>query len=363
MAKKPAWDQYSEYLCLDKILGAQAPLSDAAGHPAHDEMLFIQFHQIYEIWFKQILFELDDIQKRFSSSIVTDKDMQPILHHLSRIVSIFKHLESMIDILETMPAQSFVDFREHFGTASGFQSVQFRLIETRLGLLRDKRQPVFHCQFDENLKEESKSAIQDAEQGGSICDQLDGWLSRTPFVSLGAYSFWEEYRAAVHKMFDEKSIAARANLRGEALDKELEGLQKGRDKFDGIFDECKHAQAQASGQWRMSWKALQAALFIMIYKGEPILQGPHNLLNHIMDVDELIARWRYRHALMVQRMVGNSMGSGGSAGYGYLIQTLEKHRIFTDLFSLATYLIPTRLIPTLPDALSKEMGYGYAKSA
>lgn len=363
MKTKPAWDQYSDYLRLDKILGAQEPLSDKAGKPAHDEMLFIQFHQINELWFKQILFELDDIQTRFFGALVDDRDMQPITHYLARIVSIFKNLEGMIDILETMPAQSFIDFREHFGTASGFQSLQFRLIETRLGLLRDKRQPVFHGQFDENLKESSKHAIHAAEKAGSLHDQLENWLARTPFVALGRYSFWDEYRAAVHRMFQERMEAARSGLNGEILDKELDSLKKGQDKFDGIFDQDKHAGAREEGLWRMEWKALQAALFIMIYKEEPILQGPHSLLTHMMDVDALIARWRYRHALMVQRMVGHSMGSGGSSGYGYLLQTLEKHRIFTDLFALSTYLIPSRLVPALPESIRRETGYGYAKSA
>lgn len=360
MSKKAAWDQYDEYLCLDNILDAQKPLSDAAGAPAHDEMLFIQFHQIYELWFKQILFELDDIQKRFSADIMNDKDMQPILHYLSRIVEIFKHLESMIDILETMPPQSFVDFREHFGTASGFQSLQFRLIETRLGLLRENRLSVFHGEFDKDLQDASKQAIKKAETSDSLYVQLDTWLSRTPFVELGAYNFWDEYRGAVHAMLDDKIKGAKSHLSGETLDKELAALERGRDKFDSIFDENKHKKAQEDGAWRMSWKALQAALFITIYKEEPVLQSPHALLTKIMDVDELIARWRFRHALMVQRMVGNNMGSGGSAGYGYLMNTLEKHRIFTDLFSLSTYLIPSRLIPPLPEDISKEMGYRYA---
>lgn len=363
MSKKPAWDQYGEYLCLDKIIGAQEPLSDAAGHPAHDEMLFIQFHQIYELWFKQILFELDDIQARFSNDIVDDRDMQPIMHYLNRIVEIFKHLESMIDILETMPPQSFVDFREHFGTASGFQSLQFRLIEARLGLLRENRLSVFHGEFDDNLKDSSKAIISKAEANPSLYEQLDSWLARTPFVDLGDYKFWDAYKGAVHDMLDAKIKDAEQNLTGETLQKELEALRRGREKFDGIFDAEKHAKAKENGQWRMSWKALQAALFITVYKQEPILQSPHNLLVKIMDVDELLARWRVRHALMVQRMVGNSMGSGGSSGYGYLMDTVEKHRIFSDLFSLSTYLIPTRLLPELPGTISNKMGYSHAAGA
>src|SRR5690606_14858311 len=109
------------------------------------------------------------------------------------VVEIFKQMESMVDVLETMPPQSFIDFREHLGTASGFQSAQFRLIETRLGLLRKTRLPVFHGQFDDNLRDASKTAIAEAEKQPDLFNTLDRWLSRTPFVKLGEYTFWKEY--------------------------------------------------------------------------------------------------------------------------------------------------------------------------
>ena len=109
----------------------------------------------------------------------------------------------------------------------------------------------------------------------------------------------------------------------------------------------------------MSWRGLQAALLITLYRQEPILQMPARLLSLIMDIDELLSLWRYRHALMVQRMMGMAIGTGGSAGYGYLMATLEKHRIFTDLYGLATYLIPSHALPPLPERRRSEMGYQY----
>ncbi len=359
-ATKP-WDQYGDYLGLDKILTAQHPRSTAAGHPAHDELLFIQFHQVYELWFKQILFELDDVITRLSGDTVDEHDMQPITTYLGRIVEIFKQTESMVDVLETMPPQSFVDFREYLGTASGFQSAQFRLIETRLGLERKQRLCVFHGEFDDNLCPASKGAIAQAETRPTLFQSLDSWLSRTPFVNLGDYTFWKEYRAAVHVMFDEKMRAAQAALLGDTLTQELEAIERGKQKFESIFDETQHAQAQKEGRWRLSWKALQAALFITIYRGEPVLQAPYAVLKNIMDIDELLARWRFRHALIVQRMVGMSMGSGGSSGYEYLMNTVTSHRIFTDVFALSTYLIPSRLLPKLPAEISGAMDYRYNK--
>lgn len=335
-AKPADWDQYSEYEALDKVLLAQHPRSDAAGKPVHDEKLFIIFHQIYELWFKQILLELDEIQRRFAADVVDDRDMQPILLYLNRIVMIFRQLTSMMDVLETMPAQAFVDFRQYLGTASGFQSWQFRLIETRLGLRRADRIPVFSADFDEKLKEESRNQIRAAETAPSLFDQIDSWLSRTPFVAWGDYSFQSEYRAAVHKY-----------------------LEAGHEKFDAIFDPAAHKKAQDSGTWRLSLKALQAALFITVYRTEPILQSPGQILTHIIDIDELLTRWRYRHALMVQRMVGMGAGTGGSSGYGYLMETLNRHRIFTDLFALSGYIIPSAALPDLPESIRGQMAYKY----
>lgn len=352
-------DLYSEYLRLDRLLDAQAPWSNLGGRPAHDEMLFIIFHQTYELWFRQILFELDDIQQRFSASVVDERDMQPILARLDRVAAIWRLLVRQLDVLETMAPQDFLDFREALRSASGFQSWQFRLIEARLGLRRVDRIPVFHGHFDATLGEEHRQRIARAEGSPNLYDQIDGWLARTPFVDRGDYRFWESYRAAVEQMLDGKAAAARQGLSGPALVAELEAIERGRRKFHVIFDEEQHARGVEEGLWRMSWRGLQAALLITLYRQEPVLQMPARLLSVIMDVDELLTLWRYRHALIVQRMMGTAIGTAGSAGYGYLMATLERHRIFNDLYGLATYLIPSHALPPLPAALRSDMGYRY----
>ncbi len=359
MSKKEQWDLYRDYLQLDKVLDAQHLWSDDAGHPAHDEMLFIVFHQIYELWFKQILFEMDDIQKRFSAHVMNDRDIQPILSHLNRIAEIFKIMVQQLDVLETMTPQNFVDFREHLRTATGFQSWQFRLIETRLGLKRDDRIPVFHCPFDDKLTKESQDSIRDAESRPSLHEQIDEWLARTPFIDWDDYRFRDSYQSAIQTMMDERKAYARDNLSGDALESELQNIERSKNKFDSIFDPDKHKAAQENGTWRMSLKALQAALFIKLYRHEPALQMPSRLLTLIMDIDSLMAQWRFRHALMAQRMVGTGAGTGGSSGYGYLLSTAEKHRIYTDLFSLSGFLVPTRTLSDLPDSICAQLGYRY----
>ncbi|AGH98243.1 tryptophan 2,3-dioxygenase family protein [Micavibrio aeruginosavorus] len=359
--KTKHWDQYGDYLALDTLLDIQKPWSadKATGAFAHDEMLFIIFHQTYELWFKQILFELDDVQERLGRPVVDDCDMQPIVKHLHRVVEILRLLVRQLDILETMTPQDFTDFRDHLKTASGFQSLQFRLIETRLGLRREDRLLFNQCQYDTGYCPASQTAIHTAEHETTLFDQIDKWLARTPFVDRDDYKFWDSYRAAVHTMLDGREAMARQSIDGELLDRELAAIARNRTKFDSIFNKDADTSSSQSSSWRLSWRALQAALFITVYKTEPALQGPASLLGHIMDIDAAMSQWRYRHALMVQRMVGMNVGTGGSAGYGYLMQTLEKHRIFTDLFALSTYLIPSHARPPLPQTISNQMGYRY----
>jgi tryptophan 2,3-dioxygenase len=354
-----AWDQYGDYIALNNIIDSQKLRSAGAGAPAHDEMLFIVYHQVCELWFRQILFELDDICTRLSRPVVDDRDMQPVLARIDRVVGILQLVVNQTDILETMTPQSFTDVREHLSTASGFQSLQFRLIETRLGLQRADRIPVFHGQFDDKLSKASRDAIHKAETTPSLFELLDTWLSRTPFTDLGNYNFQSVYKKAVHDMLDAK-MAEVKKLPADAQDMELAAIQRGREKFEGIFDARRHAEAREKGMWRLSLKALQAALFITLYRNEPMLQAPHALLNHIMNIEEQLTLWRIRHALMVQRMVGGGAGTGGSSGVEYLMATAQKHRIFGDLFSLSSYLIPSRVLPPLPEGVSQAMAYRYS---
>ena len=109
----------------------------------------------------------------------------------------------------------------------------------------------------------------------------------------------------------------------------------------------------------MSRRALQAALFIFLYRDEPALQLPFRMLRALMDIDEQMALWRLRHALMVSRMIGRKVGTGGSSGYDYLRGSAEKHRVFTDLFAIATFLIPRSDLPRLPETVRAQMRYRY----
>jgi tryptophan 2,3-dioxygenase len=121
---------YGSYLALDEVLGAQRPLSDE-----HDELLFIVIHQVYELWFKQLLHEAGHLQWRLE-----DGDTAHALHTLRRVLTILKVAVAQIDVLETMTPRQFLGFRDRLDAASGFQSAQFRELEAVLG--RRDRQAV-----------------------------------------------------------------------------------------------------------------------------------------------------------------------------------------------------------------------------
>ncbi len=119
---------YGSYLQIDDLLGLQRPLSSPAHH---DEMLFIVIHQIYELWFKQILHEIGAVMRDLDAG-----NLLPVAKHFRRIHTIQRLLEQQIDVLETMTPQDFNEFRDHLNPASGFQSIQFRELEFLCGSRR-----------------------------------------------------------------------------------------------------------------------------------------------------------------------------------------------------------------------------------
>jgi tryptophan 2,3-dioxygenase len=353
---------YRDYLQLGTLLACQQCESAKQRRPAHDEMLFIIVHQTYELWFKQILFELDEVQGVFAGDVVDDRAIGSVVHGLSRIAEILRLLVQQLTVLETMTPLDFLDFRDLLFPASGSQSLQFRLIETRLGLKAKDRLTFDSRAFDANLPAEDREALAEAADLPSVSDQVERWLERTPFIDMGDYSFRDDYRRTVQGILDTDSalVRGRATLTEREKEVELSSLAAARARFDALFDEAAHRQLRDRGGWRFSMRALQAALFINLYRDEPALQLPFRLLSLLMDIDELLTTWRYRHALMVQRMIGLKVGTGGSSGHDYLRRTAEEHRVFADLFALSTFFIPRSRLPALPADVREAMGYRYA---
>lgn len=356
---------YADYLQLTKLLSSQSPKSTEHGRPAHDEMLFIIVHQVYELWFKQILHELDSVIGIFGQEYVDEKHIGVAVARLQRITEIQKLLIDELRVLETMTALDFLEFRDLLYPASGFQSYQFRLIENKLGMLPEQRLLYNKEVYYSHLKDEHQDIIKRSEDEPSLFSGVEQWLERTPFLEFHGFSFWEHYRRAVEEMLqvDRSAIITNAVSSQEEKRQQLAEVEKNRENFDALLDAAKHDELVERGRRRLSHRALQAALLIELYRDEPILHLPFRLLTVLIDMDEQWTTWRYRHAQMVHRMIGNKIGTGGSTGYGYLKATTDKYKIFTDLFNLSTFLIPRSRLPELPREVRKSLDFQYSRKS
>ncbi len=256
---------YAEYLKLDELLSLQQPKSDG---PEHDEMLFIVIHQVYELWFKQMLHELDRLGARFKAG-----DSAGVLQTLKRILTILKTLVAQIDVLETMTPLEFLSFRDRLASASGFESCQFRELEFALGM----KQPATLERFADGSPEHQR-----------LAERL-----RSP-------SLWDYF------------VSFLVNQGMEAP------TQASSDTTPGPTQENKAVQEH----------------LIQIYRTDQTLS---QVCERLVDLDEGIQEWRYRHVKMVQRTIGTKRGTGGSSGAEYLQATLFKP-LFPDLWAIRSEL-------------------------
>lgn len=354
---------YGDYLQLGRLLDCQHLESARTGQVAHDEMLFIIVHQAYELWFKQILWELDAVLRLFAGPTVDERSVGQAVSHCQRIVEIQRVLIGQIDILETMTPLDFLDFRDYLVPASGFQSVQFRLVENRLGMRPAQRVRYSEAPYTSRLKPEDRARLEAAEQEPSLFDRVEHWLERTPFLHFGAFDFWHAYQEAVAAMLEKDRHLVEHNPVLTEAEKaaQLRMQQTTARHFEALFDPHRYEVLRESGVRRLSHQALQAALLIHLYRDQPILHLPFRLLSLLVDLDEHFTQWRYRHALMVLRMIGTKIGTGGSSGHDYLRQTAEQHKVFDDLGSLSTFFIPRSALPALPPDVVQKMGFQYER--
>lgn len=353
---------YAEYLQLDRLLSSQQLESARHGQPAHDEMLFIIVHQAYELWFRQILWELDAVGDVMGSDRVDEKEMGRVVAHLDRIVQIERLLLEQLTVLETMTPLDFLDFRDYLVPASGFQSVQFRLIENRLGIEPRQRLRLGGSPYTAVLSPEDQERVHAAEEGPSLFDHVERWLARTPFLHFGEFDFWEAYRVAVDQMLDRerKAIASNPHLDDESRQEQLADFEQTTATFHSLFDPDEYERLRERGVRRLSQEAFLAALQISLYRDEPIFHMPFRFLNSLVDIDEGLTAWRQRHALMVHRMIGTKTGTGGTAGHRYLQAAADRSKVFGDLFDLSTFHIPRSELPVLPAEVREQMGFRWA---
>ena len=340
---------YSDYIELDKILSSQHPRSFELLEEGNDEMLFIIIHQVYELWFKQILFELDLVRHIFIRDRINDNsdDLSRVVQKLKRIGKILELINQQVSVLETMTALDFLEFRNVLLPASGFQSKQFRLIEAKLGLKMEQRYKREYYKYTRrgSLSEADLRQVDQAENEQTLKELIIRWLERMPYLDE---QYWNGYKQSAksgaedrHKFWIDYRQAYKTSLSGNEAGRLAE--------FDKVFFE--------EGRGNVPPAAMRAALFITLYRNLPIFHLPFELLNTLSEIDELLSNWRYRHFMMVRRMIGLRVGTGGTSGAGYLEGTLSQHYAFREITEVATFLIERSKRPVLPKALKEKVSF------
>ncbi|QPG04890.1 tryptophan 2,3-dioxygenase [Salinimonas marina] len=350
---------YGDYLQLDKILGAQKMQSANYGDPAHDEMLFVIVHQVYELWFKQILHELNAVITVFNQDEIPDNALIEVVHRLHRIIQIQQLLNDQISVMETLTPQQFLAFRDYLVPASGFQSIQFKRLEISLGLKREFRIDFDKQSFYNRLTAEDRQILEELESKPSLFELVEKWLARMPLMEQDEFAFWQHFKNASDDCLesDKNIIENNETLSDKEKRQELKDLESTRQSFAALFDKNAYRKLNEDGTFRLNHEAMMAMLFIKQYPEEPIFNLPFQLITALTEIDEKLTIWRYRHAMMVQRMLGTKIGTGGSSGHQYLKKTTDSNRIFVDFFNAASFLLPKDMLPPLPEQVKDYFGF------
>jgi tryptophan 2,3-dioxygenase len=256
---------YAKYLKLSELLSLQAPVSDG---PEHDETLFIVIHQVYELWFKEMLHETD-----YLVTLLDRGEVARALHTLKRILTILKVVVAQVDVLETMTPLEFLSFRNRLDTASGLQSYQFRELEFLIGAKNAKVLERYDVGSPERNKLEQR---------------------------FGAPTVWDAFLR--HLQREGYAVPA---------------AQLARDVTGVVTPD----------------EAIQAIL-VEAYRSKSMNA---ELCERLVDLDEGLQEWRYRHVKMVERTIGMKVGTGGSSGAAYLMTTLNRP-MFPDLWAIRSKL-------------------------
>ncbi len=252
---------YGNYLRIDELLSLQRPRS-----AEHDEILFIVIHQVYELWFKEVLHELDRVRR-----LLEDADTYRVQHTLKRVLTVLKVMVAQLDILETMTPLEFLTFRERLEAASGFQSDQFRQLEFVLGL-------------------KSLQAIRRFPEGSRARLTLERRHAEP--------TLWDAF---LHYLAREGYPVPPAHLQRDVT-----------------------ARVQPSPEIQ--------DVITRVYTRDP---KNSELCERLVDLDEGVQEWRYRHVKMVERTIGGKTGTGGSSGADYLKTTVGRPA-FPDLWEVRT---------------------------
>jgi tryptophan 2,3-dioxygenase len=361
---------YWDYMRVPELLELQGGLERDESKLSEEEVVFIAVHQVYELWFKLMLRDLEAARDLFAQEHVPDDKLAGACRLLRRIKLILEKCAEQFELVETITTRDYLEFRDKLFPASGGQSVQFREVETLLGLDADERIPyVTGGKFADVLSETDGSAgwsmrrlrAREADTP-TFKDAVRSWLHRTPIDGSCPGAPGDD--AAVERFvesFLENRTSALSDLSRRVVD------MAGSDEERGELKRRYAAEIESAATFlrasdvsdeteRLRTRRIRAAaLFIETYRELPLLAMPRDIVDGVLAVEHAFLVYRQRHARMAEWVIGRRVGTGGSTGVDYLDQAALKQRVFRDLWTVRTLLVRR---DRLPDPLNAEL-YGF----
>lgn len=353
---------YWSYLDLDKLLTSQGGLTDNESDLLPDELHFIIVHQTLELWLKLMLSELRLARDHLGAHEVPEQQVPSVVHHMRRVIEIFKLAVSHFDVVETLTARDFLAFRDKLFPASGFQSYQMREMEIVLGLDESKRAKLGNITALQYLKDLApRSAggttawakVEAATAEMTLRTALHKWLYRTPIYGSSPSDadddvvverFLTDYLNAWTTRAQEQ-MAAMVTL-GVAPEAGVRARYEASIVHVTAFLRATDLPEESREMMR---RVRAAVVFVESYRELPLLAWPRLLLDTAVELEQRLLLFRQRHARMAERIIGRRVGTGGSAGVEYLDKTSDS-RIFTNLWEVRTVLLSKDALPPLVNA-------------
>ena len=306
---------YWDYLQVPQLLSAQKPVTEH-----HDEMQFIVVHQVYELWFKLTLHEMIHVRDILLARDVSELALIRAHHYMERANAIWRIMVQQIHVIETMRPIDFLAFRSALTPASGFQSLQLRLIETLAGLTEDQRITYGGQDYKSfaGFPTAMIDQLEDIAKRGSLRDLLLPFLAEVPLKSA-----------------DRDWVTARAIEHGLEREKRLEQMFSGDElQREGIMRERQEREKRLKAE--LARHGFQVML--AVYTWPEKFANAYQLCEDLIQFEESFILWRTHHARTVERFISKKIGTGGSTGVPYLEST-ARYRIFDDLWAVRTLLV------------------------
>ncbi|TPV95695.1 MAG: tryptophan 2,3-dioxygenase [Myxococcales bacterium FL481] len=360
---------YWDYIKTDELLALQRGLANRDAELEDDEVMFIVIHQIDELWLKLALRGLVTARDLFKQDYVPDTALAKAVRGLDRVTQVFRHATDHFALMESMTTRDYLGFRDKLYPASGFQSAQLREIEIVMGLRPEQRIPLGHETYLAALRrpdgqpspalERVQARLDDPP---SLREAVDDWLYRTPIEGSTPDQDGDErvVQRFVDRYLDAQRVESRSLAR-RAADAALTSAD--RERVSARYQrEIETARAHLWAEDRPAEERFErmriraAILFIESYREHALLAWPRAVIDTLVALEQAMVVFRQRHARMVERVIGQRIGTGGSDGVAYLDRTALEYRVFVDLWATRTLLVRKEALPRL----TEPEAYGFA---